>query len=223
MRSRAPLVGCIGLAVIAVWWIASASGLGDAERIRGLVEDAGSLAPIVFVLLTTALFWAFLLVPPVWASVAIWPLPVAFALSFTACMLGSLIMYLVARRLGPDWAERRVPAAIRRHQARLEARPLTTIVLLRIVLWANPFADLLIALSRIPLRTYLVGTAIGLVPPTAGHLLLAAGGLQAAKTLPLWAIALVVAAIAAAFVVYRRMNRHRRAAAAIEPLVEDAP
>ncbi len=180
---RIVLVFAIVLAAVALWWIASASGFADAERIRRLVEDAGPLAPVVFVLVTAALFWVFLLVPPVWASSAIWPLPVAFALSFAGCMLGSLTAYAIARRLGAEWAARRIPAGIRRHQERLEARPLATIVTLRLILWANPLADLLIALSRIPLRTYLIGTTIGLVPITAAHVLFAAGGLELLKSL----------------------------------------
>ena len=182
-RRRIVLAVGIALAVVALWWIASASGLADAERIRRLVEDAGPLAPVVFVLVTAALFWVFLLIAPVWASPAIWPLPVAFALSFTGCLLGSLTAYAIARRLGAEWAARRIPAGIRRHQERLEARPLTTIVTLRLLLWANPFADLLIALSRISFRTYLVGTMIGLVPITAAHVLFAAGGLELVRSL----------------------------------------
>ena len=180
---RIVLSVAIVLAAVALWWIASASGLADADRIRRLVEDTGPLAPVVFVLVTAALFWVFLLVPPVWASPAIWPLPVAFALSFTGCMLGSLMAYALARRLGAEWAARRIPAGIRRYQERLAARPLTTIVMLRLLLWANPFADLLIVMSGIPFRTYLIGTTIGLVPITAAHVLFAAGGLELLKSL----------------------------------------
>jgi uncharacterized membrane protein YdjX (TVP38/TMEM64 family) len=178
VRIRVFLAVCVCLAVLLLWWSGAASGLSDSDRIRRVVEDAGILAPIVFVLVTTASFWVFLLIPPVWASATLWPLPVAFALSFAACMLGSVLAYVAARQLGPEWAERRIPAGIRRHQERLEARPLAAIVMLRLVLWANPFADLLIAFSRVSLRSYLVGTVIGLVPPTAGHVLLAAGGFE---------------------------------------------
>jgi uncharacterized membrane protein YdjX (TVP38/TMEM64 family) len=209
---RVFLAVCVGLAALALWWSGLVGELSDPERIRRLIEDAGVLAPVVFVLVTTASFWVFLLIPPVWASVTLWPLPVAFALSFASCILGSLLAYAAARRLGPEWAERRIPAGIRRHQERLEARPLTAIVVLRLVLWANPFADFLIALSRIPLRSYLIGTVVGLAPPTAGHVLFAAGGLELAKSLPVWTLALVAIAIGAAIVGVRRVQRRRRRA-----------
>ncbi len=224
-RGRIFVAVCVGLVVVVVWSSGLANEFSDAGRIRRLVEDAGIFAPVVFVLIAMAMFLIFMLGPPVWASVALWPLPVAFSLSFAASFLGSLLTYLVGRRLGREWAERRIPAAIRRHQERLEARPHTTIVTLRLLLWANPFVDLLVAFSHVPLRPYVLGTAVGLVPPTALHVLLAAGGLEAARRLPAWSWVLLAAAVGAGIVAVRGMSGRQRARAArgMHAVVKEEP
>jgi uncharacterized membrane protein YdjX (TVP38/TMEM64 family) len=213
---------CIGLAVLVLWWSGVASDLSDPERLRSFVADAGVLGPVVFVLMMPVLAWAFLLYPAVWAAVALWPLPVAYAACWAGCVLACSFTYLVALRLGSEWAERRTPAKIRAYQARLAARPFATIVILRTLFWANPVVDLLLAVARVPLRSYLVATAIGLAPHTLLYVLFAAGGLQAVKTLPSWAWALIAVAVGAALFAHRWMKRRRESAAAIAACVTES-
>ncbi|MGH7805759.1 MAG: TVP38/TMEM64 family protein [Candidatus Binatia bacterium] len=218
MVARAAVVAVV-VGALALWWSGWASELGDPERIRSFVADAGMLGPVVFVLVMPVFSWAFLLYPAVWAAVALWPLPIAYAACLAGCILACTLTYLVALRVGSEWAELRTPASIRAYQERLAARPFATIVILRTLFWANPFVDLLIALCRVPFRSYLVATAIGLAPHTLLYVLIAGGALQATKSLPLWAWGLVAVAVGAALFVHLRMKRRRESAAAIAACV----
>ena len=112
MVARAAIAAVV-LGAFVLWWSGWASELGDPERIRSLVADAGMLGPIVFVLIWPVLTWLFLLFPALWAAVVLWPLPVAFALCYAGCLLSAFLTYLVALRFGSEWLARRTPAASR--------------------------------------------------------------------------------------------------------------
>jgi uncharacterized membrane protein YdjX (TVP38/TMEM64 family) len=126
---RKLLFGIAALAVIGALWASGVlSDLTDAERIEELVERAGFFGPLVFILVAVLLFAVFMLGPPVWASGAIWPLPLAILYSVIACILASLLTYAFARWMGQSWAQQRVPDRLRRYEERLEARPFLTVL-----------------------------------------------------------------------------------------------
>jgi uncharacterized membrane protein YdjX (TVP38/TMEM64 family) len=170
----------------------------------------------VFIGVAAALFAVFMLAPPVWAAATLWPLPVAFAYSLIAALVASIATYLLTRRLGRAWARDRIPASIRSWEERLESRPLLTVFLLRQLLWANPLVDMLVAVTRIPVRTYMAGTFVGLVPPTAFHVLVGAGGLELAGRLPWWGWVAIVSVVAVVIFVFRRRAARSRTSAAAQ-------
>jgi uncharacterized membrane protein YdjX (TVP38/TMEM64 family) len=61
---------------------------------------------------------------------------------------------------------RAVRARIRSWMGRLETQPIRTIALLRLVLLFSPPLNYALALSRVRFRDYLLGSALGLLPPT---------------------------------------------------------
>jgi uncharacterized membrane protein YdjX (TVP38/TMEM64 family) len=214
-RMRRPaFVLAILLLLLAVAWATGAlEGLGEPEAIRQQVAAAGIWGPLVFIGVAAALFAVFMLAPPVWAAATLWPLPVAFAYSLIAALMASMTTYLLTRRLGRAWARDRIPASIQLWEQRLESRPLLTVLLLRQLLWANPLVDMLVAVTKIPVRTYMTGTLVGLVPPTAFHVLVGAGGLELAGRLPWWGWVAVASLVSAAIIIFRRTARSRASAA----------
>ena len=52
--------------------------------------------------------------------------------------------------------------------ARLDERPVTTVIVLRTLLWLAPPLNYALALSSIRFRHYLIGSALGLLLPVAG-------------------------------------------------------
>lgn len=201
-RAVLALVVLLGLLVLA-WSTGVLSELSDPASIRARVTAAGAWGPLLFIGIAMALFAVFMLAPAIWAAALLWPLPEAFSYSLIAALAGSITTYALTRQLGRAWARERIPAGIRLWEERLEARPFATVLGLRLLLWANPVVDMLIAVNRIPVRTYLVGTCVGLVPPTAFHIALGAGGAEAIERLPWWAWMLTVALLVAGIIAYR--------------------
>lgn len=204
------------LAVVAIAVIASgrAEGFADADRLAGLLDRAGALGPILFIALIVALFPVFLIGPPIWASLVLWPAPLAILYSSIGCFIASVTFYALAQRFGLEWAQPRIPDRIRRFEDRLLEHPFRTILVMRLLIWANPAVDLLIGVSRVRPRDYLLATAIGLLPSTAVQILVVGAGLGMALELPkeVWAAAGV--AIGALLLV--RILRRRGAAVAAE-------
>ena len=59
-----------------------------------------------------------------------------------------------------------VRARMRKWMGRLETQPIRTIALLRLFLLFSPPLNYALALSRVRFRDYLLGSALGLLPPT---------------------------------------------------------
>lgn len=200
------------VAAIAIVAAGHAEAFADREQLAALVESAGALGPILFVALIVALFPVFLIGPPVWASLALWPAPLAILYSSVGCFVASVIFYALARSLGQEWAQPRIPDKVRKYEDRLIAHPVRTIIVMRLLIWANPAVDLLIGVSRVRRRDYLLATAVGLLPATAAQVLVVGKGIGLALDLPreVW---IAVAASVAALLVVRRL-RDRRVAGA---------
>lgn len=197
------VLALIALAAVLVWWSGVLGDLADPELLRARVAAAGAWGPLLFVGMAVALFAVFMLAPAIWAAPLLWPLPEALTYSLIAALAGSVGTYWLTRQLGRQWARRRIPPRVRRWEERLEARPLATVVVLRLLLWANPLVDMLIAVNPMPVRTYMLGTCVGLVPPTAFHVALGAGGGMAIGLLPWWAWALAAGLLAVGIAAYR--------------------
>jgi uncharacterized membrane protein YdjX (TVP38/TMEM64 family) len=191
MKRPAVLIFAVVAALLVIAWSGGwLAVFTDREAIQATIAQAGFWGPLLFIALALGMFAAFMLAPVVWASTAVWPLPLAFTYSFAASLLASVITYAAARRLGQDWAQDRVPASIQRWEERLRVHPFSTIIALRMLLWANPLIDVFAAVARVPTRTYLLASVVGLLPPTAFQILLGAGGITIAGHLPWWGWAL---------------------------------
>ena len=203
------VVGILAL-VGALWASGALDGIRDPELLKATVRGAGMWGPVVYVLVAMTSFLVLLLMVPVWASAALWPLPLAILYSSVAAVLASVITYGIARQVGHERIQRRIPDAIRRRAEPLEARPFLTVALLRVVLWANPLVDMLIAVSNVPFRTYFWASLVSLIPVTAGQVLLGALGIDLAGQVPGW----LWLAAALAALVWFAVRRRRTSAAA---------
>jgi len=193
--------------VVAAWATGLLDELTNAELIRQHVLAAGVWGPLLFIALAVGSFTVFMLAPVIWVGGALWPLPQALSYSWIAAMAASVGTYTITRWLGRDWARERLPASFRLWEERLERRPLATVMALRFLLWANPLVDMLIAVTGIPVRTYVIGTSLGMLIPTVFHVLVGAGGVEVAGRLPWWVWVVVGVALALGVLVYRWRSR----------------
>lgn len=182
----------------------------DWVRVEGNVEefltDTGALGPIVFVLV----MWVTQpLGVPGFAYMApagvIWSWPFAIALVWTGNMGASLIAFAFARWIARDWASEHIPRRMAPYYDRLGPDAVGPVIVVRLLFGQLPPADWLLGLTRVTTRTFVIGTAIGIIPGivifviAGGSILDALGDLR-----PPARLAAIVAIVVAAIVVRRR-------------------
>ena len=196
---------------VAVW----ATGLYEqlnVESIRGLVLDAGWLGPPIFVSLFLlqgmALSPGF---PFLLAAGFIWPPWQAFGLNMAGCLASCLIGFFYARTLGRDLVADRLPASMRRFEARVAERALPTVILMRTMFFIGPYVHWALGLSPVSLRAYVIGSLIGCLPWVIGFTFFGSVGLEWAQEQgpQLWVALGAVALVVVAALVWRRLASRR--------------
>jgi membrane protein DedA with SNARE-associated domain len=201
----------------------------EPDRFVDMIAASGRLAPAFYLVSGTLAHFVFLNGPAVWAAPSIFSLPLAYAYALVITLGGSFLAYALAWAFGHDAVQDHVPPRIRRFEDRMEQRPLTTLLILRGLLWANPLVDVFIAVSNVSPVLYLGTSLVMLAVTTAIQIAIgmaAVEGFEAAGQVPLWAWAALAAAALALFAGYRAWaigrRRTRRAAEALRHAAEDA-
>ena len=175
VRSVAPRRWLLRAAVVAglvalVYAVVSSGIVGrfsDQDELRATIEGAGVWGPLLFVGLMV------LLVPlNVPGLLFVVPATTLFGtvggvvLSLVGGFLASTVGIVGARRLGRDAFLTRLPPRLQRLEGRLCERGFWAVVALRSVTFLLQPVDWLCGLTRMPMRTVLAGTFVGLIPPT---------------------------------------------------------
>ena len=162
----AVVVGIAGL-VAAVVTSGVLDRFTDQDELQATVERAGVWGPLLFIVLMV------LLVPlNVPGLLFVIPATTLFGtvggvvLSLIGGFLASAVGIVGARRLGRDAFVRRLPPRLQRLEARLCERGFWAVVALRSVTFLLQPVDWLCGLTRMPMRTVLSATFVGLIPPT---------------------------------------------------------
>lgn len=90
-----------------------------------------------------------------------------FALNFSAAVLAMCVSFGVSRAIGGQQLDSKTSPRIDKLVARIERRPILTLVILRAMLFISPPLNTALALSRIRFRDFAVGSAVGVVLPMA--------------------------------------------------------
>lgn len=91
--------------------------------------------------------------------------------TYGAACISCCVTYSTVRFLGGDALRRLESPLAQRLLARLDAHPLSSIILLRLVFQTLPALNVALALSGIGFRRYLLGTLLGLPLPIAAYCL----------------------------------------------------
>ncbi|MBC7173595.1 MAG: TVP38/TMEM64 family protein, partial [Polyangiaceae bacterium] len=154
-----------GALVAAAWATGLLDLLGAPERVRDLLREGGHASWAVFLLAFTIL--SAVGVPSVVFLVPmplVWPMPVSLALGIVGSMTSSVLGFWIARYVARDWVANHLPARLQRFDERLANNGLRTVVIIRMIFFLTPPSTWFLALSRIPLSTYVVGTLVGGLP-----------------------------------------------------------
>ena len=164
-------VGAVIALVALLLFVGSRTGLAEAlsrDALRASVERAGMLGPPLFI----GAFCLGLLfhVPAtgilfVAIAVTLYGRMAGGLLAYAGAVVGVLASFVIVRGIGG-----RPLAAIKNKHARrilekLEARPILTVVVLRVVFFAGAPVNYALALSTLRPRDYVVGSIVGLVAP----------------------------------------------------------
>ena len=120
-------------------------------------------------------------------------------------LVGCTIAFLWSRRLGGDFARARGGRRLRRLMARVERHPVSTNVLIRIFPIGNALAlNVLLGLTPIRLRDFVVGTFFGTLPHTVIYVLLGNSAQLGSAARLLTAFGLLVGLAAVSWILLRR-------------------
>lgn len=187
-------------------------GDGNVEE---LLTETGIIGPLIFL----AVMWltqplgipGFVYMAP---AGIVWPVPLAIGLAWVGNMGASYIAFSFARWFARDWVSERIPPRMGTFSDRLETGGLWPVVLLRLVFGQLPPADWMLGVTRVPVRTFLIGTGIGIIPGVVIFVVAGGGILEALSDVPT-AVQRAILMAVIAFAVGRRVVSKRRAVGAV--------
>lgn len=170
-RTKWLRVGALVVLTIALIGIGHATGLTEhltRERIQALMLDLGALGFLAYVGIFAA---GELMHIPGMLFVAAAMLAYGPAVGAAAGLAGAIVsltvsFYVVRVVGGQPLGEIQRPF-IRRMLAHLDARPITTIAILRVLFQLMPAINYGLAMSKVRYRDYIVGSVVGMVPVIA--------------------------------------------------------
>ncbi len=170
-KLRLTLLFGLVLAVAAAFFFVGGPSQEDAEQ---AIEDAGALAPVVFVvayaILTVLLFPGII---PAVAAGAVFGVVAGTVLSLVGATIGAIGAFLLARRLGRKDVERVAGRRMRRLDGWIGRRGFMAVLYARLVPVA-PFNVLnyVCGVTSVGTRDYVLATSIGMIPGTFLHVAL---------------------------------------------------
>ncbi len=141
----------------------------DAERVRRTVDSAGPWGVLVFVAIFV--LGELIHIPGmvfVAAGILAYGRTGGFAVTFLAALSSVGVSFVLVRAIGGKALAEIERPLVRRVMAKIDDRPITTVLLLRSIFWLGPPLNYALALSNIRFRDYLIGSALGLVVPVLG-------------------------------------------------------
>ena len=171
---RSQWIRLILLAVLLIGLYAAgrAAGLHEdlsTERVRALMQAAGVWGLALFVLLFAV--GELLHIPGLVflgaAVLAYGPVGGAGA-GFLGALVSISVTFAVVRVIGGQPLKLVKRPLLAKMLAKLDAMPIRTVALLRLVFWVGPPLNYALAMSAIRYRDYLIGSALGLVVPVIG-------------------------------------------------------
>ncbi len=153
----------------------------DAASLQAWVEGAGAAGPVVFILVYAAATVLFLpgavitlaggaLFGPVWGT--LWNL--------SGATLGAVLAFLIARHLGADWVTRRAGHRLRSLNEGVSAEGWRFVAFVRLVpLFPFNLLNYALGLTRIPLTSYVLASAVFMLPGALAYTWLGHAGREA--------------------------------------------
>ena len=136
------------------------------ENVSAIIKNSGAWGLLIFTVLFTV--GSLMHIPAmlfVLVAILVYGHFEGALLSYLAVIIAMYVNYLVVRSMGNQVLHEIKNQRLQRMLAKLDRRPLLTIILIRLVFWASPVANYTLAMTSVNSRNYLLGSAIGLILP----------------------------------------------------------
>ncbi|NOY91949.1 MAG: TVP38/TMEM64 family protein [Deltaproteobacteria bacterium] len=164
--TRVVLALVLVLTLVAVGKLTGLDRLLDRERVKLLVESAGALGLLAYIAIFSV--GQLLSVPGlvfVAAGILIYGRVYGAGASLLGAVVAVTVSFQIVRAVGGQPLGAVQKPFMRRVMAQLDARPIRSIALLRMVFWLAPPVNYALALSRVRLRDFVIGSALGMLVP----------------------------------------------------------
>ncbi len=159
------------LAVVLVGVIALVRAMGwdeqfDPEHMRSLILSSGGWGVALFFVVFSV--GVLLQVPGfvfVLAAVAVYGQVAGGLLGYVAALFAVSVSFWLVRLVGGSALSTLEKPLIKKILGRLDEHPLTTVAVLRMLTWMAPPVNYALALTNLSYGKYLLGSALGLIPP----------------------------------------------------------
>lgn len=159
----------LGLLLVALVLTGRLTGVTDGWTLASIRERVQHAGPLGFLLYVALFSIGELVHVPGMVFVGAGILSYGKVAGFFAALVGSLvsvsISFFVVRGVGGTPIAEIDRPFVKKMMARLDAKPVATVAILRCVLWLLPALNYALALSSIRYRSYLLGSLLGLIPP----------------------------------------------------------
>jgi uncharacterized membrane protein YdjX (TVP38/TMEM64 family) len=165
---RVVLVAFVAVVLGSLYWAGFFEFIQKPEEVREAFRALGAWGPVLYVV-------SFALLEPFFVPGLAFMLPAAFVWDYPQLMLLSwigatgsgVIGFAFARYIGRGFVESHLPTRFRRYDKWLSDAGLRAVIVARLIFFITPPVNWLFGLSRVPLPTFVIGTAIGFLPGIA--------------------------------------------------------
>ena len=141
----------------------------NSENIRVFLKDFGILAPLIFIVLYTIGIFFIPATPFMVAAGILFGFKYGLIYTFIGGFLSSTIIFYISRKLGKEWVEKILEYKYLKHlneyNKRLETGAIWDVIILRVTP-IMPFnaLNILLGVSKIKTKDYIIGTILGIIP-----------------------------------------------------------
>jgi uncharacterized membrane protein YdjX (TVP38/TMEM64 family) len=165
-------------ALAALYFAGKALGLDQylhSPRLREVVAAAGLFGPLLFLAIFTGAVLAQIPgIPFVLIAPALFSWPMAFVLCLLASNAAVIINFELVRRIGGNALAEIKQPRLQRILGSLETNPIRAVFLLRLLTIMFPPVTNALALTRLSARDHAIGSALGMIAPIVGLLMIGA-------------------------------------------------
>lgn len=171
-RNQVIKLSLFGAFVVALFIIKLFTPLGEQMTIENLqtsFEPLGSWGIALFIVIF--IVGIVLQLPGIvfiGASVLLFGTFLGTVVAYGSSVLAVIVSFYFARMIGGNAFSQIKSVRVQKILSKLERDPVITIIILRSLMWIAPPLNYALAFSKVTTRTYIIGSAIGLVIPITG-------------------------------------------------------